>query len=109
MSDGWDVTVDGVTVSVHPSVRQGRLVGLTADCGPTGTQMDSLLKQVCKAVSVGLQRGVPIEAYTRALRLHKCEPCGPTTDPLVPECTSLVDAVFAGLAKRFGSEQGAAG
>ena len=50
------------------------------------------------AVSLGLQYGVPLEAYVSKFINTKFEPSGMTNDPDIRFATSLVDYVFRRLA-----------
>lgn len=59
----------------------------------------ALLEAVCAAVSIGLQHGVPLEAYVEAFLLTRFGPAGAVEgDPAVPAATSPLDWMARHLA-----------
>lgn len=67
---------------------------------PLGSPLPMLLAAVCRAITTGLRAGVPIAHYMKPLRGQQFSPHGKTTDPLVPECSSLVDYLARSLDAR---------
>ncbi len=53
------------------------------------------------SVSLGLQYGVPLEAYVKKFTNMRFEPAGMTDDPEVRFATSLVDYIFRRLAIEY--------
>lgn len=98
----WAVEIGGVelTVTVTEGPR-GEPCRVAATLGPPGNPLGTALAALCESISVGLRAGVPIEAYTHGLGLHRFAPCGPTTDPLVPECCSIVDYLARAIGARW--------
>jgi hypothetical protein len=95
-----------VRVKVWTATDQDRgVLDVAASYGPPGNSQSAALGTVCELMSFNLERGVPLEVHA-AFCGQKCEPCGPTDDPLVPECSSVMDYVFrAVMARRNGVAQ----
>lgn len=79
-----------VTSSTYPDGRIGE-VFIKAD--KAGTLASGALDAVAIAISVGLQYGVPLVAYTSKLVGTRFEPSGFTRDKDFPSCTSVLDLV----------------
>jgi ribonucleoside-diphosphate reductase alpha chain len=63
-----------------------------------GSTLSGVMDAFAIAVSLGLQYGVPLEAYVSKFINTKFEPSGMTSDPDIRFATSLVDYVFRRLA-----------
>ncbi len=63
-----------------------------------GSTLSGIMDAFAIAVSLGLQYGVPLEAYASKFVNMKFEPSGLTNDPDVRLASSLVDYVFRRLA-----------
>jgi ribonucleoside-diphosphate reductase alpha chain len=63
-----------------------------------GSTMSGVMDAFAIAVSLGLQYGVPLEAYVSKFINMKFEPSGMTDDPDIRFASSLVDYVFRRLA-----------
>ena len=63
-----------------------------------GSTLSGVMDAFAIAVSLGLQYGVPLEAYVSKFINTKFEPSGMTNDPDIRFATSLVDYVFRRLA-----------
>lgn len=63
--------------------------------------LKGILDQLAIAVSIGLQRGIPLEVYVRKFQHTKFPPDGPTKNKDIPRCSSIVDYLFRWLAHRF--------
>src|SRR5207237_950795 len=63
-----------------------------------GSTLSGVMDAFAIAVSLGLQYGVPLEAYVSKFINMKFEPSGMTTDPDIRFASSLVDYVFRRLA-----------
>ena len=63
-----------------------------------GSTLAGVMDAFAIAVSLGLQYGVPLEAYVSKFINTKFEPSGMTNDPDIRFATSLVDYVFRRLA-----------
>ena len=94
--------VSGYRLTVRLNLDEsGRKVeDLQVSMSPPGSPLGVSMETVCEAVNVGLRRGVPLSAYLHQWRGQKFAPCGKTTDPLVDECTSLVDYLAKAISLR---------
>lgn len=63
--------------------------------------LKGILDQLAIAVSIGLQRGIPLEVYVRKFQHTKFPPDGMTRNKDIPRCSSIVDYLFRWLAHRF--------
>jgi ribonucleoside-diphosphate reductase alpha chain len=63
-----------------------------------GSTLAGIMDAFSIAISIGLQYGVPLEAYVSKFINMKFEPSGMTNDPDIRFATSLVDYVFRRLA-----------
>ena len=55
-----------------------------------------------------LQYGVPLGELAPRLTSHQFPPAGPTSNPDIPTCSSLIDYVFRWLTREFGKATEAA-
>jgi len=69
-----------------------------------GSTMSGVMDALAISVSLGLQYGVPLEAYVSKFMNMRFDPAGMTDDPDVRFATSLVDYVFRRLALDYLSE-----
>jgi ribonucleoside-diphosphate reductase alpha chain len=67
-----------------------------------GSTMSGLLDGWAKAVSLGLQYGVPLKVYAAKFIGEHFEPCGFTGQPDIPHARSIYDAVMRVLVKHYG-------
>ena len=63
-----------------------------------GSTLSGVMDALAIAVSIGLQYGVPLEAYVSKFMNMRFEPAGMTDDPDIRFASSLVDYVFRRLA-----------
>src|SRR5207253_3310884 len=66
-----------------------------------GSTLSGVMDAFAIAVSLGLQYGVPLEAFASKFINMKFEPSGITNDPDVRFASSLVDYVFRRLALEY--------
>ncbi len=67
-----------------------------------GAAFRGLMDNFAVAVSVGLQHGVPLEAFVEAFTFTRFGPAGVVEgDPAVGQATSLLDYVFRNLATNY--------
>jgi ribonucleoside-diphosphate reductase alpha chain len=69
--------------------------------GKQGSTLSGVMDALAISVSLGLQYGVPLEAYVRKFTNMRFEPAGLTDDPEVRFATSLVDYIFRRLAIEY--------
>jgi len=84
-----------ITASCYPDDGLGEIFLKTSKQGST---LAGIMDAFSIAISIGLQYGVPLEAYVAKFINMKFEPSGMTNDPDVRFATSLVDYVFRRLA-----------
>ena len=80
----------------------GKLGEVFLEIGKAGSTLNGLLDVLGRLISYALQYGVPLSELTSRLTGHQFLPAGPTSNPDIPECSSLVDYVFRWLAQEFG-------
>ena len=69
--------------------------------GKQGSTLSGVMDALAISVSLGLQYGVPLEAYVRKFINMRFEPAGLTDDPEVRFASSLVDYIFRRLAIEY--------
>jgi ribonucleoside-diphosphate reductase alpha chain len=84
-----------ITAGEYPDDGIGEIFLKTSKQGST---LSGVMDAFAIAVSLGLQYGVPLEAFVSKFINMKFEPSGMTNDPDVRFATSLVDYVFRRLA-----------
>jgi ribonucleoside-diphosphate reductase alpha chain len=84
-----------ITASCYPDDGLGEIFLKTSKQGST---LAGIMDAFSIAISIGLQYGVPLEAYVAKFINTKFEPSGMTNDPDIRFATSLVDYVFRRLA-----------
>jgi len=70
-----------------------------------GSTVSGVMDALAIAVSIGLQYGVPLEAYVSKFINMRFEPLGMTDDPDIRMAQSLVDYIFRRLAIEFLPEE----
>lgn len=66
-----------------------------------GSTLAGLMDSLGRSISYGLQYGVPLKAYVKAMSNINFAPNGATDDPEVKTATSLVDYIFRRLAVEY--------
>jgi ribonucleoside-diphosphate reductase alpha chain len=84
-----------ITSSSYPDNGIGEIFLKTSKQGST---LSGVMDAFSIAISIGLQYGVPLEAYISKFINMKFEPSGMTNDPDIRFASSLVDYVFRRLA-----------
>jgi len=84
-----------ITSSSYPDNGIGEIFLKTSKQGST---LSGVMDAFSIAISIGLQYGVPLEAYVSKFINMKFEPSGMTNDPDIRFASSLVDYVFRRLA-----------
>ncbi len=72
--------------------------------GKAGSTLNGLLDVIGIEMSFGLQHGVPLALYCNKLRDMAFPPAGPTSNPDIPSCSSVVDYLARWLEREFGCE-----
>lgn len=87
-----------ITVGLYDDGTPGE-VFLKAE--PMGSAISGLLDALSICMSIGIQYGVPLEAFTSKLTNMKFEPSGMTTDINLKLAHSIVDVVARWLTFKF--------
>ena len=69
--------------------------------GKQGSTLSGVMDAFAISVSLGLQYGVPLEAYVKKFTNMRFEPAGMTDDPEVKFTSSIVDYIFRRLAIEY--------
>jgi ribonucleoside-diphosphate reductase alpha chain len=87
-----------VTVGEYEDGSPGELFINTSKHGST---LRGLFDAFGISISYGLQHGVPLKNYVRALRHMSFAPSGPTDDPQIRTASSIIDYIFHKLALTY--------
>lgn len=88
-----------VTVGLYDDGRPGEVF---VKIGKQGETLGGFADAVALCMSIGLQHGVPLAAFTSKLRHLRFQPAGRTADPAQRSATSLLDLVAGWLDRQFG-------
>ncbi len=66
-----------------------------------GSTLSGLIQGFCRAFSLALQYGLPLQDAVDRFRGMRFEPRGPTNNPDIPEAMSILDYVARYLELRF--------
>lgn len=66
-----------------------------------GSTLSGLIQGFCRAFSLCLQHGLRVEEAVERFRGMRFEPMGATTNPDIPECSSILDYVARYLEREF--------
>ncbi|MEQ1877430.1 MAG: vitamin B12-dependent ribonucleotide reductase, partial [Bdellovibrionia bacterium] len=79
----------------------GRLGEIFIDMHKEGATFRSLLNCFAIAVSMGLQRGVPLEEFVNKFTFTRFEPQGMVDHPNIKQATSILDYIFRVLGMEY--------
>ncbi len=88
-----------LTVGLFPDGRPGELF---IKMSKEGSTLSGLIQGFCRAFSLALQHGLPIAEAAERFRGMRFEPMGPTSNPDVPEASSILDYVARYLLHHYG-------
>src|SRR5690554_940355 len=71
-----------------------------------GSTLSGLVQGYCRAFSLALQYGLPLEEAVARFKGMRFEPLGTTSNPEIPEASSIIDYVARYLEWHFLKEQG---
>ncbi|MCC6660365.1 MAG: hypothetical protein IT437_05720 [Phycisphaerales bacterium] len=113
--DALPSTRNSVTHKFAVSRNEGYLtIGLYADGRPgeifikmakEGSTMSGMCQAFCRAFSIALQYGLTVEDAVVRFKGMRFEPMGPTSNPEIPEASSIVDYVARYLELHYGSRR----
>ena len=106
-------TRDSLTHKFSVAKHEGYLtIGLYPDGSPgeifikmskEGSTISGMCQAFCRAFSLALQFGLSVDEAVIRFRGMRFEPMGPTSNPDIPECSSIVDYVARYLELNFGN------
>ena len=79
-----------LTIGLYPGGKPGEIFIKMAKEGST---ISGMCQAFCRAFSLSLQFGLTIEEAVVRFKGMRFEPLGPTSNPDIPECNSIVDYV----------------
>lgn len=89
-----------LTIGLYPDGRPGEIFIKMAKEGST---MSGFCQAFCRAFSLSLQFGLSVEEAVVRFKGMRFEPMGATSNPDIPECSSIVDYVARYLELHYGS------
>jgi hypothetical protein len=97
------VTIGGHKVSLRTCEYEDRTLGsVEIDMSGASASLGAMARATTTAITIGLQRGVPLSIFVDAFTSTKCDPCGRVTgSDHIEDCTSLLDYVVRELAIRY--------
>ena len=88
-----------LTIGLYPDGQPGEIFIKMAKEGST---MSGLVQGFCRAFSIALQYGLPMEEAVARFKGMRFEPMGHTSNPDIPEALSIIDYVARYLELHFG-------
>jgi ribonucleoside-diphosphate reductase alpha chain len=89
-----------LTIGIHPDGRPGEIF---IKMSKEGSTMSGMCQAFCRAFSLALQYGLSLEDAVVRFKGMRFEPMGMTSNPEIPEASSIVDYVARFLEVNFGS------
>jgi len=93
-----------LTIGLHPDGRPGEIFLKMAKEGST---MSGMCQSFCRAFSLALQYGLPVEDAVARFKGMRFEPMGHTNNPEIPMAHSIVDYIARYLEINFTDKGGA--
>lgn len=97
---------DGQTMELYIRTghfEDGSLGEVFLTIGKEGSTLRGLLDSAGILISFALQYGADLASLHKKFEGMRFPPAGPTDNPDIPECTSLMDYVFAWLGSEYGN------
>ncbi|CAG0960668.1 Vitamin B12-dependent ribonucleotide reductase [Phycisphaerales bacterium] len=88
-----------LTIGLYPDGKPGEIFIKMAKEGST---ISGMCQAFCRAFSLALQFGLSVEEAVKRFKGMRFEPMGFTSNPDIPECSSIVDYVARYLELNFG-------
>lgn len=79
-----------LTIGLHEDGTPGEIF---IKMSKEGSTLSGLIQGFCRAFSLALQYGLPVPAAVDRFRGMRFEPSGPTSNPDIPEASSILDYV----------------
>jgi ribonucleoside-diphosphate reductase alpha chain len=87
-----------LTIGLYPDGRPGEIFIKMAKEGST---ICGMAQAYCRAFSLALQYGLPLDEAVLRFKNMRFEPMGPTSNPEIPEAQSIIDYVARYLEVEF--------
>ena len=88
-----------LTVGLFPDGRPGEIF---IKMSKEGSTLSGLIQGFCRAFSLSLQHGLSLGDAAERFRGMRFEPLGATSNPDIPECSSILDYVARFLEAHYG-------
>ena len=69
-----------------------------------GSTLSGMVQAFCRAFSLALQYGLPVDEAVRRFKGMRFEPMGMTNNPEIPEADSIIDYVARYIEKEFSED-----
>lgn len=79
-----------LTIGLFPDGRPGEIF---IKMSKEGSTLSGLIQGFCRAFSLSLQHGLPLRDACERFRGMRFEPHGSTSNPEIPDCSSILDYV----------------
>jgi ribonucleoside-diphosphate reductase alpha chain len=79
-----------LTIGLYPDGRPGEIF---LKMSKEGSTMSGMSQAFCRAFSLSLQHGLSVRDAIARFKGMRFEPMGPTTNPEIPEASSIVDYI----------------
>jgi len=79
-----------LTIGLYPDGRPGEIFIKMAK---EGSMMKGMAQAFCRAFSLAIQYGLPLEDAVARFKGMRFDPSGPTSNPDIPEAASIIDYV----------------
>lgn len=89
-------------IGLYPDTRMPGEIFITM---AEGSLVNGLLDTIAALVSIGLQYGIPLDAYVNKFVNMRFEPSGFTDNPQIPLVKSIMDYIFRYLSLKFPPKQ----
>src|SRR5215471_13317846 len=91
-----------LTIGLYPDGRPGEIFIKMAK---EGSMISGMCQAFCRAFSLALQYGLTVEEAVVRFKGMRFEPMGMTSNPEIPECSSIVDYVARYLERQYAGPQ----
>ena len=89
-----------LTIGLYPDGKPGEIF---IKMSKEGSTISGMCQAFCRAFSLALQYGLTVEEAVVRFKGMRFEPMGPTSNPEIPECSSIVDYVARFLEVHYGT------
>lgn len=91
-----------LTVGLYPDGRPGEIFLKMAKEGST---LSGMCQAFCLAFSLAMQYGLSVEEACKRFRGMRFEPMGATSNPDIPEASSIIDYIARYLERAYGGNR----